>query len=85
VYDLHDYLKEFSYKKGKMECEDLFSQGEKLNHIAYVADMFGLLNELNVSLQGQNSSITDLYDKMKRRHTCFQLSLQRKWNCHRSE
>jgi hypothetical protein len=27
--------------------------------------MFGLLNQLNISLQGHNSSIIDLYDKIK--------------------
>jgi hypothetical protein len=48
-----------------MEFKDLFSQDEKLNQIAYLADMFGFLNQLNISLQGHNSSIVDLYDKIK--------------------
>jgi hypothetical protein len=30
-----------------------------------MADMFGLLNQLNISLQGHNSSIIDLYDRIK--------------------
>jgi hypothetical protein len=30
-----------------------------------LADIFGLLNQLNISLQGHNSSIIDLYDKIK--------------------
>jgi hypothetical protein len=38
-----------------MEFKDLFSQDEKLNQIAYLADMFGLLNQLNIFLQGHNS------------------------------
>jgi hypothetical protein len=65
VYDLHEELAVFFTEKGKMEFKDLFSQDEKLNQIAYLADMFGLLNQLNISLQGQNSSIIDLYDKIK--------------------
>jgi hypothetical protein len=64
VYDLHEELTVFSTEKGKMEFKDLFSQDEKLNQIAYLADMFGLLNQLNMSLQGHNSSIIDLYDKI---------------------
>jgi hypothetical protein len=30
-----------------------------------LADIFGLLNQLNIYLQGHNSSIIDLYDKIK--------------------
>jgi hypothetical protein len=65
VYDLHEELAVFLMEKGNMEFKDLFSQDEKLNQIAYLADMFGLLNQLNISLQGHNSSITDLYDTFK--------------------
>jgi hypothetical protein len=90
VYDLHEELAVFFSEKGKMEFKDLFSQVEKLNQIAYSAGMVGLLNQLNISLQGHNSSIIDLYDKIKsfhikvdlwlsklkdRRHTCFQFWL----------
>jgi hypothetical protein len=64
VYDLHEELVVFLTEK-KMEFKDLFSQDEKLNQTAYLADMFGLLNELNISLQGYNSSIIDLHDKIK--------------------
>jgi hypothetical protein len=65
VYDLHEELEVFFTEKRKMEFKDFFSQDEKLNQIAYLADMFGLLNQMNISLQGHNSSITDLYDKIK--------------------
>jgi hypothetical protein len=47
-----------------LEFKDLFSQDEKLNQTAYLADMSGLLNQLNVSLQGHNLSITDSWDKV---------------------
>jgi hypothetical protein len=72
--------KNFSIKKGKMEFEDLFSKDEKLNQTAYLEDMFGLYNELNVCLQVHNSSITDLYDKIKP----FQMKLNL-WISHLSE
>jgi hypothetical protein len=65
VYDLLDELAVPFHRKGKMEFKDLFSQDEKLNQIAYLADMFGVLNQLNISLRGHNSSIIDLYDKIK--------------------
>jgi hypothetical protein len=64
VYDLHEELAVFFTEKGKMEFKDLFSQDKKLNRIAHLADMFGLLNQLNISLQGHNSYIIDLYDKI---------------------
>jgi hypothetical protein len=62
---MHEEFAEFFTEKGKMEFKDLFSQDEKLNQIAYLADIFGLLNPLNISLQGHNSFIIDLYDKIK--------------------
>jgi hypothetical protein len=65
VYDFHEELALFFTKKGKMKFKDLFSQDEKLNQIAYLADKFGLLNQLNISLQGHSSSVIDLYDKIK--------------------
>jgi len=56
VHDLHEELAVFFSDKGKMEFKDLFSQDKKLNQTAYLADMFGLLNQMNVSLQGHNPS-----------------------------
>jgi hypothetical protein len=88
---LHEELAVFFTTRGKMEFKDLYSQDDKMNQIAYLADMFVLLNQLNISLQGHNSSIIDLFDKMKsfqmkvevygcqsskeRRDTCFQFWL----------
>jgi hypothetical protein len=65
VYDLHEELAVFSPRKEKMESKLLFSQDKKLNQIAYLPYIFGLLNQLNISPQGHNSSIIDLYDKIK--------------------
>jgi hypothetical protein len=52
VYDLHEELAVFFSNKGNMEYKDFFSQYEKLNQIAYLAHMCGLLKQLNVYLQG---------------------------------
>jgi hypothetical protein len=65
VYDLQEELAVFFTDKGKMEFKDLFSKERKPNQIPYLADMFGLLNQPNISLQGHNSSITDAYNKIK--------------------
>jgi hypothetical protein len=46
-----------------MEFENLFSQDEELNQIVYLVVIFGLLNEFDVSLQCQSSSM--LYDEIK--------------------
>jgi hypothetical protein len=63
--ETHVLLAVFFPEKGKMEFKDLFSQDKKLNQIAYLVDIFGLLNQLNISLEGHNSCIIDLYDKIK--------------------
>jgi hypothetical protein len=65
VYYLHEELAVFFTEKGKMEFKDVFSQEKKLNQIAYLADMFGLLNQLNISVQRHNLSIRDLCDIIK--------------------
>jgi hypothetical protein len=65
VYDLHEEFAVFFTQKGKMEFKDLFSQDKKLIQNEYLADIFGLLNQLTISLQGHKSSIIDLYDKIK--------------------
>jgi translation elongation factor EF-1alpha len=64
VYDLHKELAVLFSDKGEMEFEDSFSQEGKLNETAYLADMFGLLNQMNVCLQGHNLCITDSCDKI---------------------
>jgi hypothetical protein len=48
-----------------MKFKDLFGQDDKLNQIAYLADMFGLLNQWNITVQGHNSSILDMYDEIE--------------------
>jgi hypothetical protein len=64
MYDLYKELAVLFSDRGKMEFKDLFSQDKKFNQIAYLADMTGLLNQQNVSLQGHNLSVIDSYDKI---------------------
>jgi hypothetical protein len=49
VSDSHKELAVFFSDEGEMQFKDLFSQDKKFNETAYLADMFGLLNQLNVS------------------------------------
>nr|XP_054593370.1 SCAN domain-containing protein 3-like [Nothobranchius furzeri] len=42
----------------------LFQDTDWLAKLCYLADIFSKLNELNTSLQGKNSSILNLYDKV---------------------
>jgi hypothetical protein len=53
-----------------MEFHEKFSQYEKLIQVVCFANMFGLLNELNISVQYHISSTIYLYDKIE----CFQLN-----------
>jgi hypothetical protein len=48
VYDLHELLVVFFTEKWNVEFKYLFSQDEKLNQIAYLAAIFGLLNQINI-------------------------------------
>jgi hypothetical protein len=48
---------------GKMEIKNLFIQNKMPDQISYSAGMFGLMNQLDVSLQHHNSSIIDLHGK----------------------
>jgi hypothetical protein len=54
VHDLHENWAVIFTEQGKMEFKVLFRLDEKLNEIAYLADVFRLLNQLNNFLQGHN-------------------------------
>ena len=71
VFDLLDELKPFFNQRIKPKFEEIFSDKTKLKKIAYLADIFAILNELNVSLQGPNAPCLDLSEKIH----AFQLKL----------
>ena len=72
VFDLRDELKPFLNQKSKPQFEALFGDKNQLHKIAYLVDIFAILNELNLSLQGPNATCLDLSEKLK----AFQLKLQ---------
>ena len=72
VFDLRDEIKTFVNKKSKPQFEALFGNKNQLNKIAYLVDIFAILNELNLSLQGPNATCLDLSENIR----AFQLKLQ---------
>ncbi|XP_040289892.1 protein ZBED8-like [Bufo bufo] len=72
VFDLRDELRMFFNQKAKPQFEALFSDKSELQKIAYLVDIFVILNELNLSLQGPNATILDLSEKVR----SFQMKLQ---------
>ena len=71
VFDLQDELKTF-FNRRKPKFKEFFSDKTKLKKIAFLADIFAMLNELNISLQGPNATCIDLSEKTH----AFQLKLQ---------
>ncbi|XP_032742843.1 protein ZBED8-like [Rattus rattus] len=72
IFELCDELKMFFNQKAIRQFEALFSDKSELQKIAYLVDIFTILNELNLSLQGPNSSCLDLSEKIQ----SFQMKLQ---------
>ncbi|KAM4749061.1 zinc finger BED domain-containing protein 5-like [Rhinophrynus dorsalis] len=72
VFDLRDELKMFFHQKAKPQFEAIFSDANKLQKIAYLVDIFAILNDLNLSLQGPNATCLDLSEKIR----SFQMKLQ---------
>ncbi|XP_070599912.1 protein FAM200C-like [Erythrolamprus reginae] len=72
VFELRDELKAFFNQKGRPQFEALFSDNSELQKIAYLVDVFDILNELNLSLQGPNTTCLDLSEKIQ----SFQMKLQ---------
>ncbi|XP_040275585.1 protein ZBED8-like [Bufo bufo] len=72
VFDLRDELRMFFNQKAKPQFEALFSDKSELQKMAYLVDIFVILNELNLSLQGPNATCLDLSEKVR----SFQMKLQ---------
>uniref|UniRef100_A0A8C5PY01 Uncharacterized protein n=1 Tax=Leptobrachium leishanense TaxID=445787 RepID=A0A8C5PY01_9ANUR len=73
VFDLRDELRMFFNQKAKPQFEALFSDKSELQKIAYLVDIFAILNELNLSLQGPNATCLDLSEKVRSFQMKFQL------------
>ncbi|XP_039180852.1 zinc finger BED domain-containing protein 5-like isoform X2 [Crotalus tigris] len=72
VFELRDELKMFFNQKARPQFEALYSDKSELQKIAYLVDIFAILNELNLSLQGPNATCLDLSEKIQ----SFQMKLQ---------
>lgn len=64
IFELHDELKTFFNQKSRPQFESLFSNKNELQKIAYLVDIFDILNKLNLSLQGPNATCLDLSEKI---------------------
>ncbi|XP_007648258.1 zinc finger BED domain-containing protein 5 [Cricetulus griseus] len=72
VFELRDELKIFFSQKGRPQLEALFSDESELQKMAYLVDIFAILHELNLSLQGPNATCLDLSEKIQ----SFQMKLE---------
>ncbi|XP_066450060.1 SCAN domain-containing protein 3-like [Eleutherodactylus coqui] len=71
-FELRHELKTFFSQKVRPQFETLFSDKTELQKIAYLVDIFAILNDLNLSLQGPNATCLDLSEKIR----SFQMKLQ---------
>ncbi|XP_036027915.1 protein ZBED8-like [Onychomys torridus] len=72
VFELREELRIFFSQKARPQFEALFSNKSELQKIAYLVDIFAILNELNLSLRGPNATCLDLSEKIQ----SFQIKLQ---------
>nr|KAF6477958.1 hypothetical protein HJG59_010850 [Molossus molossus] len=63
VFELRDELKTFFNQKARPQFEAVFSDKSELQKIAYLVDIFVILNELNLSLQGPNATCLNLSER----------------------
>ena len=71
VFYLRDELKTLFNKKSNRQFEALFGDKNQLHKIAYLFEIFAILNELNLSLHRPNATCLDLSEKIQ----AFQLKL----------
>nr|KAF6462364.1 hypothetical protein HJG59_011385 [Molossus molossus] len=64
VFELRDELKMLFNQKARPQFEALFSDKSELQKLTYLVDIFAILNELNLSLQGPNATCLDLSEKI---------------------
>ncbi|XP_075833987.1 protein FAM200C-like isoform X1 [Microtus pennsylvanicus] len=72
VFELRDELRIFFSQKARPQFVALFSDQCELQKIAYLVDIFAVLRELSLSLQGPNATCLDLSEKIQ----SFQMKLQ---------
>ena len=63
VFELRSEMSEF-LRNEKPDLAEFFSDPEYVAKLAYLVDVFIILNSLNLSIQGRYSSILDVSDKI---------------------
>ena len=63
VFELHEPLQRFLLEKN-LDFANKFSVEKWVLKLAYLCDIFNLLNELNLSLQGKMTTVLKLADKV---------------------
>ena len=64
IFVLREEIKLFFQQQNNQKFQELLSDDEWVAKLAYLADIFSLLNELNISLQGQLKDVCILQRKI---------------------
>ena len=65
LFVLREEIKLFFQQQNNQKFQKLLSDDKWVAKVAYLADVFSLLNELNISLQGQLKDVFTVQDKIK--------------------
>ena len=72
VYELRNEISIF-LKEENHALASTFEDKVFLNHLAYLCDIFFKLNQLNISLQGKETHLLQLHDKITAFKSCDKL------------
>ena len=64
LFNMRQEVKLFFQQQNNSKFQNFFSDDDWVAKLAYLADIFSLLNELNISIQGQLSDVFTLRSKM---------------------
>ena len=64
VFEMRAELREFFQEQGQLEFAAYFTDLCFVQHLAYLADIFEKLNQLNLSMQGKQTTILNLSDSI---------------------
>ena len=64
VFELREQIRMFSEQEHKYDLAETFCDENFLAKLAYLSDIFGKLNELNLQLQGKDKHLPQVTDKI---------------------
>lgn len=64
VFELREQIRVFLEQEQKCEVAKKFSDEKFLAKLAYLSDIFGKLNEINLQLQGKDKHLAQVTDKI---------------------